>query len=1013
MNGRGGDFAMKHMILNSIFTVVLTVVFLASDVMNSYGSEKDEEQFVKNIRQLTNQGKSAGEGYFSEDGKFIIFQSEREPGNPFYQIYILNFETGEIHRVSPGIGKTTCSFFRPGSEEVLFASTHLDSKAKAKQQAEIEFRSSGKKRRFTWDYDEYYDIFSTRRDGSALKRLTDAPGYDAEGAYSPDGSKIVFCSLRNAYPFENLSSEDRKRFEANPAYFGEIYLMNADGSDQRRLTDWPGYDGGPFFSPDGERIIWRHFNENGMLADVYTMRLDGSDIQRLTNFGSMSWAPYYHPSGEYIIFHSNKHGFANCELFIVDARGEKEPVRVTFNTVFDGLPVFSPDGRHLVWTSGRSSTGEAQLFLADWNHEAALAALRSACAQIQSQPSQMFNIPEKSDQGASRNSSHLRQSVTEKRGHNFSSEITTADLRAVVQYLASDALEGRLTGTKGTQMAADYIADYFRKIGLKVFGDKESYFQEFPFVSGVEVISDKNHLQIIKKGKETIPFEIDKDFRPLAFTTNGEVEGQVVFAGYGLSVPGKEGARYDSYEGMDVREKIVLVLHYVPEEVDVKRRQELNPYAGLRYKAMLARERGAKALLVVIGPKSPGAGELLPLAFDKVSADSGIVVASVSGKIAEALFSDSGKSLEAVQSGLDRENPRIGGCFELPNIHVKISTEVKQKKETDLNILGFLPTGEGVESSELEYVLVGAHYDHIGHGGVDSLARKGEEGQIHNGADDNASGVSTVLELAAILTEEQKKNPQAIRRGILFALWSGEELGLIGSSYFAKHPIIPLKNVIAYINFDMVGRLNGNNLIVQGVGSSNTWLQLMKKCNGNAGFNLNLQNDPYLPTDATTFYQENIPVINFFTGSHEDYNRPTDDPETLNYDGMARIAEFAQSLILDMVASPVRPNYTKIAHRGEPGGQRPPRRNYLGTIPDFATDGVEGVKINNVKTGGPADNAGLKNGDIIIEFAGQKITNIYDYNYVLDSVKIGKPIEIAVLRDGERKRMTIIPIARK
>ncbi|MDN3511145.1 MAG: M28 family peptidase [Candidatus Jettenia sp.] len=1002
---------MRRMVLNGIFIILLTGVFLAFAV-NSYGSEKNnEEQFLKNIQQLTKQGKSAGEGYFSQDGKFLIFQSEGEPGNPFYQIYMLSFETGEIHRVSSGVGKTTCSFFRSNSEEVLFASTHLDSQAEAKQQAEIEFRSSGKKRRFTWDYDEHYDIFSAQRDGSALKRLTDAPGYDAEGAYSPDGSKIVFCSLRNAYPVEKLSSEDQKRFETNPAYFGEIYLMNADGSDQKQLTNWPGYDGGPFFSPDGERIIWRHFNENGMLADVYTMRLDGSDIQRLTNFGSMSWAPYYHPSGEYIIFHSNKHGFANCELFIVDVHGEKEPVRVTFtNNVFDGLPVFSPDGKHLVWTSARSPAGESQLFLADWNHDAALAALQSACAQIQSQPSQMFNIPENPSRGASRNPSHIEQLPTEKSEQGFSPEITVADLRTYVHYLASDALEGRLTGTRGTQMAANYIADYFRKIGLKTLGDNGSYFQEFPFVSGVEVIPNKNHLQIMKKGMERISFEIDKDFRPLAFTANGEVEGQVVFAGYGLSIPGKEGASYDSYKGVDVREKIVLVLHYVPEEVDVKRRQELNPYAGLRYKAMLARERGAKALLVVIGPKSTGAGELIPLAFDKVSADSGIIVASVSGKIAEALFSDSGKSLEAAQSALDVENPQTGGCFELPGIQVKISAEVKQKKETDRNVLGFLPPGEGMESSE--YVLIGAHYDHIGHGGIDSLARKGEEGQVHNGADDNASGVSTVLELAAVLTEEQKKNPQAIRRGLIFALWSGEELGLIGSSYFARHPIIPLNNIITYINFDMVGRLNGNNLIVQGVGSSNTWPQLIKKCNGDAGFALNLQNDPYLPSDATTFYQENIPVINFFTGSHEDYNRPTDDPDTLNYDGMARIAKFAQSLILDVVKDPVRPDYTK-PKIGEERVQRPPRRNYLGTIPDFATDGVEGVRINNIKAGGPADNAGLKNGDIIIELAGQKVTNIYDYNYVLDSIKIGKPVEIVVLRDSERKTMTIIPIARK
>ncbi|HKQ38985.1 MAG TPA: peptidase M28, partial [Verrucomicrobiae bacterium] len=254
----------------------------------------DESAFLKNVRQLTFEGKRSGEGYFSPDGKSLIFQSEREADNPFYQIYILDLESGDTHRVSPGVGKTTCAFFRPNSDEVLFASTHLDPEAKAKQKAELEFRASGKDRRYSWDYDDQMDIFSCRRDGTALKRLTDAPGYDAEAAYSPDGTKIVFCSLRHA-----------PKGATDPSSYGEIYIMNADGSDQRRLTSSPGYDGGPFFSPDSQRIIWRRFDEKGVIADVYTMKLDGSDVRRLTDFGAMSWAPYYHPSGKYVIFTSN------------------------------------------------------------------------------------------------------------------------------------------------------------------------------------------------------------------------------------------------------------------------------------------------------------------------------------------------------------------------------------------------------------------------------------------------------------------------------------------------------------------------------------------------------------------------------------------------------------------------------------------------------------------------------------------------------------------------------------
>ena len=335
------------------------------------GSAAQEARLITNPRQLIYEGKRSGEGYFSKDGKTLIFQSEREEGNPFYQIYLLDLETGDVRRISSGVGKTTCGFLRPDGTEVIFASTHLDPKAMEKQRIELEFRASGKQRRYSWDYDESMDIFATELDGGPTRRLTDAPGYDAEGSFSPDGKQIVFTSLRDAFPPEKLSPEDRKRFETDPAHFGEIYLMNADGSDQRRLTQAPGYDGGPFFSPDGQRIIWRRFGPSGMNADIYTMKTDGSDVRRVTDFQSISWAPFFHPSGEYVIFTSNKLGFSNFELFIVDAEGRREPIRVTFTDGFDGLPVFAPDGRKLSWACGRTEDGRPQIFIADWNHEAA------------------------------------------------------------------------------------------------------------------------------------------------------------------------------------------------------------------------------------------------------------------------------------------------------------------------------------------------------------------------------------------------------------------------------------------------------------------------------------------------------------------------------------------------------------------------------------------------------------------------------------------------------------------
>jgi Tol biopolymer transport system component len=337
----------------------------------------DESDFLTHIRRLTFEGRRAGEGYFSPDGKVLVFQSEREDGNPFYQIYRLDMETGDTRRVSPGVGKTTCAFVRPGSGEIEFASTHLDPRSEELQRAELELRASGKERRYAWDYDPAMDIFVAPADGGEPRRLTDAEGYDAEGSYSPDGEWIVFSSMRGAYDHE-LSAEDEARLETNPSYFSEIYIMRADGSDQRRLTDVPGYDGGPFFFPDGSRIIWRRFDEDGLTADIYSMKPDGTDVHRLTDFGSMSWAPYVHPSGEYVFFASNMYGFGNFEIFIVDTAGTKEPVRVTTTDGFDGLPVPTPDGRRLAWTSTRHQGEGGQIFLADWNHAAALAALDAA-----------------------------------------------------------------------------------------------------------------------------------------------------------------------------------------------------------------------------------------------------------------------------------------------------------------------------------------------------------------------------------------------------------------------------------------------------------------------------------------------------------------------------------------------------------------------------------------------------------------------------------------------------------
>jgi Tol biopolymer transport system component len=973
----------------SSFSLILLA--LAVTCARAFGADDSaqEKRFLSNTRQLVFEGKRSGEAYFSPDGKKLIFQSEREPENPFYQQYILDLETGETTRVSPGTGKTTCGFFQPGTNRVLFASTHADPEAVAKQKAELEFRASGKQRRYAWDYDATFDIFSAKQDGSDPVNLTHSPGYDAEGSYSPDGKQIVFCSLRAAFPLDKLPKDQRDRYDKDASWFGDIYIMNADGSNVRRLTTEPGYDGGPFFLPDGSRIVWRHFDESGMIADVWTMKLDGSDKRRVTDFKSMSWAPFYHPSGDYFIFTSNKLGFDNFELFLVDAKGEHEPVRVTFTPGFDGLPVFSPDGKKLCWTSGRTSDGKSQLFLADWNDAAARAALQAAPKQ---------------GQVAAVSPSPAAPGITDP---GYSAEIRADDLRKEIEWLADEKREGRMTGSPGAQETAKWLADYFRRAGLKSFA--ENYALPFQFNAGERVLVEKTRLEISTgDAKPPAVAKLEADFRPLAFSENGEAASEVVFAGYGLVVPGEGAVRYDSYAGLDVKDKIVLIFRYVPEGVDATRRAQLNRYSGLRYKTMLARERGAKGVLVVTGPNSPNAGQLLSLSNDNTNAGSGIVAASINGATADSLLAPSGKSLKELQTGLDQENPHAEGGFVLPKVKVTLACGIEHLKKTDADVVAYLPPAAGSD----EYILIGAHYDHLGRGGTSSLERAGEENKVHPGADDNASGTGWLMELAASLAKERVEHPEKFRRGIMFACWSGEEIGIIGSAAFCEHPPVPLNKIVAYVNADMVGRLRENKLTLQGVGSSHAWRKLIEKRNVAAGFSLTLQDDPYLPTDVTSFYTKNVPVLNFFTGAHEDYHRPTDTAEKINYEGLERIAKFSQQIVLDLALSAERPDLAKVERSAQEAGGRETLRAYLGSIPDYTTD-VKGVKLSGVRSASPAEKAGLKGGDVIVEFAGQKIANIYDYTYALDAVKIGQPVQVVIERDGKRVTLTVTPEARK
>jgi len=571
------------------------------------------------------------------------------------------------------------------------------------------------------------------------------------------------------------------------------------------------------------------------------------------------------------------------------------------------------------------------------------------------------------------------------------------ELQAHVTTLASDEFDGRLTGSPGETRAAEYIVQQLKEIGAQPLAGQTDFRLPFQFTAGT-----KDGGSSVTTRGET--FEGADMVQALSFSDNAEVSGDVVFAGYGIVVPDTQDFGYDSYQGLDVKDKIVVVLRYFPEETDPQTRGILSRYAGLRYKAMAARQRGARALLVVTGPRSPNAGLTVGMTFDTALAGSGIVAVSVNDRVAQTLWRGREQSLEEAQRALDSGNPHVMG-FALDGVTATIAAEVVRETRTGYNVAGVLPaTGSPLPKP---WIALGAHYDHLGRGNHgNSLASSEEANRIHAGADDNASGTAAVLAVGALLSSGDRG------RNVLLTFWSGEEIGLVGSGAFVGAPPIPIDQLAAYINFDMVGRMTDNKLTLQATGTSPVWGRLIEQANVRAGFELFIQTDPYVPTDSASFNQGGVPTLNFFTGTHADYHKPSDTAEKINFEDLERIVRFAAAIARRTAALETPPEFVKVEQQTTGGGSREGIRIFTGTIPDYATE-VKGLLLSGVIGGGPAEQAGLQKGDVIIEIAGQTIANVYDYTYALEVLKIGEPTTVVYTRNGERRETTLTPAARR
>lgn len=557
-----------------------------------------------------------------------------------------------------------------------------------------------------------------------------------------------------------------------------------------------------------------------------------------------------------------------------------------------------------------------------------------------------------------------------------------------VRYLASPALKGRGTGTPELEKAARYIAKQFRQAGIKP-PPGQDYFQPFPVTTSARLGSRNRFEYSVRNSSKAL--KLQGDFVPFNFSESGRREGPVVFAGYGITAP---EYHYDDYAGLDVKDKIVLLLRHEPQEGDEKSvfaGKMLTEHAQFWSKAVNARQHGARAVVLIndIGNHKGQPDELERFGRAAGPVNTGIPFVQVRAAIAGDWFKEAGASIEDVEASIDKDlKPR---SFALPaTVSVAIETDLKREVKTVRNVAAYLP------GQTDEYVVIGAHYDHLGMGDHSSMSPAEAGKKVHPGADDNASGTAGVLELARWFASQPKP-----KRGILFLAFAGEELGLLGSRYFVDHPELPLKNAVAMINLDMIGRLRDGKLYIGGAGSGTTLKPLLEQYVSNHNLKPDFSGSSgYGSSDHTSFATRGVPVLFFFSGLHPDYHKPSDTWDKIDAPAAAELLKLVAEVATRLAVSPERPQYVKMAEPPKAMGGGQGYGAWFGSIPDFG-DVPRGAKFAGITEGSPAAKAGLKAGDILIEFDGKPIQNLYDFTYALRARKPGDQVKVKVLRGSE------------
>ena len=520
---------------------------------------------------------------------------------------------------------------------------------------------------------------------------------------------------------------------------------------------------------------------------------------------------------------------------------------------------------------------------------------------------------------------------------------------------------------------------------MRPAGTKD-YLQPFTVITGARLKPDT--ALAVSNGTGRSDLGLNRDFVPFSFSASGRVEGTVVFAGYGATAP---EFQYDDYAGLEVKDKIVLVMRYEPSGfADRAGHQGLTQHSQVITKAINAKNHGAKALILVNGKLGDGEEDLLTR-FGSVSGpeNSGILILQVKNAIADEWLRSTKGSLASAQTEIEHSG-KPGSVAFPETLRVTAQVDMETTRAVVNNVLAFLP------GKTDEYVILGAHYDHLGYGNYDSLAPS-QIGQIHPGADDNASGTAGLLELARLL--EPMKGQ--LQRGILFASFAGEELGLLGSAEWVKSPTLPLSKAVAMLNMDMIGRIRDSKVYVGGVGTGSSFPGLLEQASASSGFKMECSQGGYAASDHTSFVAKQIPVLFFFSGLHSDYHKPSDTSDKIDPDSAARLLDVISKLAVQLASADDRPQF-KVVVEDKPaaGGGGSGYGPYFGSIPDFGQ--VEtGVRFSDVKPNSPAAKAGLKGGDILVQFGDKPIKNLYDFTDALRRSKVGDVVQVTVMRDGK------------